>query len=113
MNIVAADLFAALAHETRLRCLMLLHASGERCVCEITDALGVAQPNVSRHLGQLRAIGLVVDRREGLWIHYRINPELPAWVAAVIQQAAGGTADTAPFCDDRVAMAAAERVNCS
>jgi ArsR family transcriptional regulator len=34
---------------------------------------------VSRHLAQLRQCQLVVARRQGTWMHYRINPELPAW----------------------------------
>ena len=77
MNILPNDLFAALAHDTRLRCLMLLMSHDELCVCELTHAIGAAQPHISRHLAQLRALGLVFDRREGLWIHYRVNPALP------------------------------------
>ena len=77
MNISPESLFAAMANSTRLRCLLLLLAHEELCVCELTHAIGAAQPNISRHLAQLREAGLVNDRREGLWIHYRINPELP------------------------------------
>jgi len=90
MPLTPPDLFAALAHETRLRCLMLLEAQGELCVCELTHALGAAQPHISRHLAQLREAGLVADRRDGLWIHYRLHPELPGWARGVLREAAPG-----------------------
>lgn len=46
---------------------------GELCVCEIQAALGVAQPTVSKHLKILEAAGLLDSRKEGLWVHYRLN----------------------------------------
>ena len=64
-------LFKALADETRLRVVALL-SHGELCVCHLEAALGLSQPNISRHLAVLRAAGIVEDRREGKWIHYRI-----------------------------------------
>ena len=106
MNISPESLFSALAHSTRLRCLLLLLEHRELCVCELTHAIGAAQPNISRHLAQLRETGLVSDRREGLWIHYRINPDLPKWVTNVLKQAAKGVSHTAPFADDLAALAA-------
>ena len=64
-------LFQALGDATRLRILGLLLA-GEVCVCEIHGALKISQPKASRHLAYLRRAGLVVARREGLWMHYRL-----------------------------------------
>lgn len=61
----------ALGEETRLRIVRLL-ASGERCVCELQDTMGVAQPRLSFHLRKLREAGLVTHRREGRWIHYAL-----------------------------------------
>jgi ArsR family transcriptional regulator, arsenate/arsenite/antimonite-responsive transcriptional repressor len=87
MNILPVTLYPALAQETRLRCLLLLLAHDELCVCELTYVIGAAQPTISRHLAHL-----VVDRREGLWIHYRINPGLPAWVLQVLRETAPGSA---------------------
>lgn len=79
MKIASLDsleqLFKALADDTRLRILALL-ASGEVCVCNIHGALDLPQPAVSRHLAYLRKAGLVAARRDGLWMHYRL--ELPA-----------------------------------
>jgi len=63
----------AFADPVRLRLLNLL--SGEReevCVCHLNEALGIPQPTVSRHLAYLRKHGLVVGRKEGLWVHYRL-----------------------------------------
>ncbi len=105
MNMDPVRLFSALGHDTRLRCLLLLLEHEELCVCELTHALGAAQPHMSRHLAQLREAGLVRDRREGLWIHYRISPGLPGWVLPVLRQTASGLADQAPFAADRAALA--------
>ena len=105
MTIDPKDLFAALAHDTRLRCLVLLMKHDELCVCELTHAIGAAQPHISRHLAQLRELGLVSDRREGLWIHYRIHSGVPAWVQAVLRDTVAGTGDGRPFMDDDLALA--------
>ena len=66
--------FHALSDPTRLQLMELLRG-GERCVCELTDALGSAQSRLSFHLRILRGAGLVMDRREGRWVHYRLNQE--------------------------------------
>ncbi len=67
---VEAEVLRALGHPARLKILELLR-DGERCVCEIEPALGLRQPNVSQHLGALRAANLVVARRDGLRVLYR------------------------------------------
>src|SRR5512143_2642434 len=64
-------LFKALGDETRLRIVALL-SHGELCVCHLQEALGLSQPAVSRHLGVLRAAGVVTDRRERKWVYYRL-----------------------------------------
>jgi ArsR family transcriptional regulator, arsenate/arsenite/antimonite-responsive transcriptional repressor len=70
-----AELCKALADETRLRILALL-ARGEVCVCELHGSLRLPQPTVSRHLAFLRRAGLVVARRDGIWMHYRLADRL-------------------------------------
>lgn len=77
-------LFKCLADETRLRCLALLHKEGKLCVCELTYTLEMLQPKISRHLAQLRQCNLLVDSREGQWVYYQINPDLPAWVSDIL-----------------------------
>ena len=74
----------ALADPTRLRMLHLLAARGELCVCEIVDALAVPQYSISRHLGILKAAGVVDDWRQGKWMHYRLSQALSADDRAVI-----------------------------
>lgn len=106
MNILPKDLFAAFAHDTRLRCLLLLMQHQELCVCELTHAIGAAQPHISRHLAQLRELGLISDRRQGLWIHYRINPSLPAWVKGVLYETTEGLQHQPPFLADEQTLSA-------
>jgi len=97
----ADDLFRALSDQTRLRLLLLLAAEGELCVCELTHALGEIQPKISRHLAMLREAGIVLDRREGLWIHYRLNLKLPAWVREVLDTTVRANANAEPYARDR------------
>jgi ArsR family transcriptional regulator len=105
MNIDPKDFFTALGHDTRLRCLVLLMQHQELCVCELTHAIGAAQPHISRHLAHLRDLGLVSDRREGLWIHYRIPTQLPEWVIAVLRATAEGVKSQSPFATDERTLA--------
>lgn len=68
----AAQLFHALSDDTRLAILARLRR-GERCVCELTDLLDAAQPRLSFHLKVLKDAGILLDRRDGRWVHYRID----------------------------------------
>jgi ArsR family transcriptional regulator len=65
-------LLKAFADPVRLRLLNLLVGDREVCVCHLHEALGLPQPTVSRHLAHLRKHGLVVGRKDGLWVHYRL-----------------------------------------
>ena len=97
--------FQALADTTRLRCLMLMVAEEEVCVCEMTHALGEIQPKVSRHLAALRAAGFILDRREAQWMYYRLHPDLPAWMHEVLSTCQRALAEQTPFSTDRAALA--------
>jgi ArsR family transcriptional regulator len=79
----AARLFHALSDGTRLSILQRLRF-GERCVCDMMDALDTAQSRLSFHLKVLKEAGLVTDRREGRWMYYTLNPDTLAEVADVI-----------------------------
>lgn len=76
--------YKCLADETRLRCLLLIERERELCVCELMVALQDSQPKISRHLALLREQGVLIDRRQGQWVFYRLNPELPAWAVQVL-----------------------------
>jgi ArsR family transcriptional regulator len=84
MNIQPLQFYKCLSDETRLSCVLLISKEQELCVCELTGALEVSQPKISRHLAQLREGGLLQDRREGQWIYYKINPALPGWATEII-----------------------------
>jgi DNA-binding transcriptional ArsR family regulator len=82
-----ADVFKALADETRLEMLGLLFAHGELCVCDFSGTLEINQSKASRHLQYLKHAGLLTDRRAGLWVYYALrtalDPERKALVAAL------------------------------
>lgn len=80
--------YKCLAEETRLRSLLLIAREGELCVCELMEALAESQPKTSRHLAQLRNCGLLLDRRQGQWVFYRIDPALPPWARTVLERTA-------------------------
>jgi ArsR family transcriptional regulator, arsenate/arsenite/antimonite-responsive transcriptional repressor len=66
------NVFKALSEETRLRIIKLLEG-GELCVCDIVAAMDMIQPKVSFHLAVLKESGLIRDRKQGKWVHYRID----------------------------------------
>lgn len=80
------EFYKSLADETRLLSLLLIEQEGELCVCELMAALDLPQPKISRHLSQLRKAGLLLDRRQGQWVFYRIHPLLNDWMRDVLRQ---------------------------
>lgn len=77
-------LFHALSDRTRLSILHRLRF-GERCVCDLTDALDAAQSRLSFHLKVLKDAGLVTDRREGRWMYYTLNTDALGEIGEVIE----------------------------
>lgn len=67
-----AALFKVLSDPTRLRLAVLLALRGETCVCLLAQALNAPNFKISRHLGIMRAAGMVEARREGTWMHYQL-----------------------------------------
>lgn len=95
-----AQFFKCLSDETRLRCVALLQKQGKLCVCELTAALDLSQPKISRHLALLRQCGLLLDSREGQWVYYQINPELPDWAFPILKNALAAVEITGHFQND-------------
>ncbi|MFD0925941.1 ArsR/SmtB family transcription factor [Williamsia deligens] len=93
-----ARMFKALGDPVRLRMLSLVasHATGEACVCDITDSFELSQPTISHHLKVLREAGLLECERRGTWVYHRIVPaaleQLSTVLGAVDPAAAGMTA---------------------
>jgi ArsR family transcriptional regulator, arsenate/arsenite/antimonite-responsive transcriptional repressor len=83
----ATETFAALADPIRLRCLALIAARKELCVCELVAALELPQPKVSRHLAILKTAGLLLDRRDAQWVLYSIASDMPDWANSAIDAA--------------------------
>ena len=76
--------FKCLADDTRLKSLLIISNLGEVCVCDLTNALQVDQPKISRHLAELRKCKLVTDNRKGKWVYYKINSDLPEWAKDIL-----------------------------
>jgi ArsR family transcriptional regulator len=95
-----AQFFKCLSDETRLRCVALLQKEGKLCVCELTAALDLSQPKISRHLASLRQCGLLLDNREGQWVYYQINPKLPDWAFPILNNTLAAVADDSLFHKD-------------
>ncbi|GJC30430.1 transcriptional regulator [Acinetobacter sp. KAM398] len=78
------DFFKCLSDPTRLDILKLVMAQHNICVCELTEQLQLNQPKISRHLALLRNSSILLDQRQGQWVYYRLNPDLPEWALAVL-----------------------------
>lgn len=82
---LVADVFRAIGHPVRLKILDTLGAGGEACVCHLEATLGLRQAYLSQHLARLREAGLVIDRREGLNVYYRLaSPVIADILAAAV-----------------------------
>ena len=71
MTTALLPITSALSDESRLRILASLRA-GELCACHIIELLALAPSTVSKHMDILRRAGLVLARKEGRWMHYRL-----------------------------------------
>ncbi len=100
MKIEPHQLTTCLSDITRLRIIALLHSEGELCVCQIVSTLDTSQPKVSKHLGVLRSHGIITQRRQGKWMHYKLDPEIPAWANLVIHHLVSGCATRFPYLED-------------
>jgi ArsR family transcriptional regulator len=96
-------MFRAFSDRTRLRLLHLLR-DGELCVCDLVDTLQVPQPKVSRHLAYLRRAGLVVARKDGLWMHYRLAPTRGVFHQKLLECLANCFHDVPELAKDRAAL---------
>ncbi len=68
------NIFKALAHPLRLKILKKL-CKNELCVCELNEDEGFSQSNISQHLRILKDAELVVQRKEGLNVYYKVKDE--------------------------------------
>lgn len=95
MTMTPLQLFKCLSDPTRLYTTLLIAEEGELCVCELTCALDISQPKISRHLAQLRECGVLQDQRRGQWVHYRLHPQLAPWAQDIIRSSIAQVGDIA------------------
>lgn len=93
----AQPLLRALAEPIRLQVVQALQ-HGERCVCDLTDDLDLAQSKLSFHLRVLKEAGLIRARQEGRWIYYRLDPAALTALRDWLGQLAAGCQTPAPHC---------------
>lgn len=103
--------FKALSEDLRLYILALMFRHGELCVCEVERVLGVSQSTASRHLRYLLNAGIVEDRREGLWVYYRIA-DPPDETRAALLRALEAALAAAPISDVTGELEAMRSVRC-
>ncbi len=75
----------ALGHPARMRTAAMLR-SGELCLCQITEVLGLAPSTVSLHIKELKRAGLVSERKVGRWVHFSLSDDEHAkrWLEAAL-----------------------------
>lgn len=64
--------------------MRLLDDGSEHCVCELMRKLGVTQSRMSRHMQVLKHAGFVADCRDAQWVRYRVRPDLPPHLRALL-----------------------------
>lgn len=101
-------MFRAFSDRTRLRILHLLR-TGETCVCDLVEVLGVPQPKVSRHLAYLRRAGLVSARKDGLWSYYTLAPAQGAFHVKMLECLACCFGDVPELAKDTECLARCSR----
>ena len=92
--------YSCLANSERRRLLALLTKEPELCVCELVDATLLPQPRISRHLAMLRKAELLIFRRSGTWLFYRLSPKMPIWAFRSLEMMVDAEADSAKCITD-------------
>lgn len=97
--------FQCLSDETRLRALLLFEEELDLCVCELSYALSLPQPKVSRHLAAMREAGIVQSRRKAQWVFYSLNSEMADWQKEIVIAAIRGNKHEPTAVTDRKRLA--------
>ncbi len=92
-----AKIFKALCDPTRVAIVMLLN-SGERCACDLTECLNIAQSKLSYHMKILCESGIIECWYQGKWTHYRINKQGSEQAMAILQE----LTDTNTVAEDKI-----------
>lgn len=82
----AVKIFKALGDENRLKILHII-GNQEICACKLLEFLEIGQPTLSHHMKILCDSGILNSRKDGKWIHYKINKDIIKHTAEYIQTA--------------------------
>lgn len=95
------DVLECLSDPRRLAILESL-ADGQRCLCDISTALGISDALASHHVKRLRESGLVVAERRGVWLHCRLAPDaldrLAGDIASLAERARASESEAVSAC---------------
>ncbi len=100
MDRSTVNIFRALDDPNRLRILKMLEAR-ELCVCEVREVLNLSTSTVSKHLTVLRDAGLILDRKDGKWVNFRLNSETSGLVHSLLKVLKSDLADEKQIAQDR------------
>jgi len=100
MERATVNIFRALDDPNRLRILKMLEAR-ELCVCEVREVLNLSASTVSKHLTVLRDAGLILDRKDGKWVNFRLNRGAEGLVRSLLGVLKSGLADEKQIAQDR------------
>lgn len=90
------EFFKCLSDPTRLSIIKLILRNQTICVCELTEALDMSQPKISRHLALLRSHGILHDSRQSQWVYYSLHPQLPHWAVEILKIIASSSENEIP-----------------
>jgi len=79
------DFFKCFSDPIRLKIIKVIIDRKSVCVCEFAELLNITQPKISRHLAILRNIKILLDKREGQWIYYSLNSDIPDWAKHILE----------------------------
>jgi ArsR family transcriptional regulator, arsenate/arsenite/antimonite-responsive transcriptional repressor len=94
------NVFRALDDPNRLRILKMLEGR-ELCVCEVRAVLGLSASTVSKHLTILRDAGLILDRKDGKWVNFKLNRAANGLVQQILGVLRNGLMDEKQVAQDR------------
>ena len=100
MNRTTINVFRALDDPNRLRILKMLEGR-ELCVCEVRAVLELSTSTVSKHLTILRDAGLILDRKEGKWVNFKLNTAAEGLVHQLLGVLKTGLVDEKQIAQDR------------
>jgi ArsR family transcriptional regulator len=99
-NIDPTSVFATISNPVRLRCLFLVATNPDVCVCEVEEALQIAQPAASKALNALKAQGIVTATRDANWSHYSLNDSMPDWLREIVNSTVKELSGRQPYRKD-------------